>query len=375
MPLNVSYTMTIDDAQASSEIIAAIREIEVEDHADMADMLRLHLAVAVREDGSGWTVLDESLLDRLTKLRVTVNVGSQTSLPLIEAYVIETRTEFSNRPGESTLEVVAMDPTVLMNLEEKVRAWPDMADSDIASTIYGEYGFSAQVDQTQPTRQEVDRTVMQRGTDIQFLRELARRNGYESYVEFNTDTGQVEGHFHLPQVDQTHQGVLSVNMGTATNVNSFQGKNDMIRPATAVANNLQISDQSDQNSDASESALTNLGDSTTSTSDRPRRVLISNTGLSETGELQTYAQAVVDRSAWAIRAEGELSTVTYGNILRAKRPVNVRGAGRQFSGTYYVEKVLHRISNDGYTQKFSLRRNALGVTGQEEFVEDNALPT
>lgn len=373
--LNVSYTLTIEGAPVSADIIAAIREIEVEDHAEMADMMRLRLAVAVRENGSGWTVLDEELFERLTNLRLSVTVGSNNSIPLIDAYVIDTNTEFAYQHGNSVLEVVAMDPTVLMNLEEKVRPWPDMADSDIASTIYGEYGFSAQVEQTQPTRQEVDRTVMQRGTDIQFLRELARRNGYESYVELNTDTGQVEGHFHLPRVDQTHQGVLSVNMGTATNVNSFQGRNDMIRPASAVANNLQISDQSDQNADASESALTNLGNSTTTTADRPRTVLISNTGLSETGELQTYAQAVVDRSAWSIRAEGELSTVTYGSILRAKRPVNVRGAGRQFSGTYYVEKVLHRISDEGYTQKFTLRRNALGVTGQEKFVEDNALPS
>lgn len=373
MPLNVSYTLTIDDAQASSEIIAAIREIEVEDHADMADMLRLHLAVAVSEDGSGWTVLDDELLERLTKLRVTVNIGSETSLPLIEAYVIETRTEFSNRPGESTLEVVAMDPTVLMNLEEKVRAWPDMADSDIADTIYGEYDFSPQVEQTQPTRQEVDRTTMQRGTDIQFLHELARRNGYECYVELNPDSGEVEGHFHPPRVDETHQGVLSVNMGTATNVNRFNGQYDMLRPVTAQATNVEIGDQEDQSADIDESSLENLGEQAATSWSQPRRVLLRNTGLSETGELQTYAQAVVDRSAFAIRAEGELSTVTYRDILRAKRPVNVRGAGRRFSGTYYVKKVLHRIRGEGYTQEFTLRRNALGVTGQESFVEDQAL--
>ncbi len=373
MPLNVSYTLTIDDVQASSEIIAAIREIEVEDHADMADMLRLHLAVAVSEDGSGWSVLDDDLLDRLTKLRVTVNIGSETSLPLIEAYVIETRTEFSNRPGESTLEVVAMDPTVLMNLEEKVRAWPDMADSDIADTIFGEYGFSTQVEQTQPTRQEVDHTTMQRGTDIQFLRELARRNGYECYVELNPDSGEVEGHFHPPRVDETHQGVLSVNMGTATNVNRFNGQYDMLRPVTAQATNVEIGDQEDQSADIDESSLENLGEQAATSQSQPRRVLLRNTGLSETGELQTYAQAVVDRSAFAIRAEGELSTITYRDILRAKRPVNVRGAGRQFSGTYYVAKVLHRISGEGYTQEFTLRRNALGVTGQESFVENQAL--
>ena len=372
--LNVSYTLTIDGSVASAQIMAALREIEVEDHAEMADMMRLRLAVAVREDGSGWTVMDDDIFRRLTPLRLTVNIGSTQSEPLIEAYVIETRTEFSNQPGNSRVEVVAMDPTVLMSLEEKVRSWPDMADSDIAGVIFGEYGFAPQVEQTQPTRQEADLTVMQRGTDISFLRQLARRNGYEVYVELNPASGELEGHFHLPRVEQTHQGVLSVNLGTATNVNRFKGRNDMLRPATAVANNLDIADQSDQNADVSELGLANLGESATTAADRPRRVLISNTGLSGTGELQTFAQAVVDRSAWAIRAEGELSTVTYGGILRAKRPVNVRGAGRQFSGTYYVEKVLHRFQGQGYTQKFTLRRNATGVTGREGFVEDNALP-
>jgi phage protein D len=61
-------------------------------------------------------------------------------------------------------------------------------------------------------------------------------------------------------------------------------------------------------------------------------------------------------------------------VLRAKQPVMVRGVGRQLSGRYYVESVLHTIRADGgYTQKFVLRRNAVGLTGQEQFRDDDAL--
>jgi phage protein D len=367
----VTYTISLDDTPVSAELLAAVREIEVEDHAELADMLRLKLALAVREDGAAWQVLDEELFRRLSKLRIDVTVGN-SRLPLIEAYVIETRSELSNTPGESLLEVVAMDPTSLMNLEEKVRAWPDMADSDIASTIFGEYGFTPQVDQTQPTRQELDLTVIQRGTDIRFLHELAERNGYECYVELNGESGEVEGHFHPPRSDQTPQGVLSVNLGTATNVNRFNAHFDMLSPVSVEARNVDVGTLSDQET-TSDSQSDELGEQGTSEQDRPRRLLLADTGLAEIGELQTYAQAVVDRAAWAIRAEGELSTVTYGAVLRAKRPVNVRGAGRQFSGTYYVEKVLHRLSDEGYTQQFSLRRNATGVTGREDFTDNQAL--
>ena len=62
-----------------------------------------------------------------------------------------------------------------------------------------------------------------------------------------------------------------------------------------------------------------------------------------------------------------MNTVAYGDVLRAKRPILVRGAGAQFSGTYYVQSVTHNLSPDGYTQKFSLKRNAVGLTGTEPY--------
>ncbi len=370
----ISYTLLIDDEPASADLLAAIQQVEVEDNADMADMLRLRIAIAPRDGCSDWIVLDDDLFHRLAKIRVVITVGSGPTEPLIEAHVIETNANFANQPGQSVLDVVAMDPTALMNLEEKVRPWPNMSDSDIATLIFGEYGFVARVEQTQPAHPEVDHTPMQRGTDIQFLRQLAERNGYENYVDINPATGDIEGHFHLPRLDQKPQGVLSVNLGQATNVNTFNARYDMLRPTTAQVTGLDIETQSNQLAQADKLALTGLGSKTALNGDRPRRVLLSQTGLAQTGELQTLAQAVVDRSNWAIRAEGELNTVAYGGILRAKRPVEVRGAGREFSGIYYVEKVLHTFTGEGYTQRFTLRRNALGLTGQERFVEDKALP-
>ena len=205
----ISYTLFIDGEAAASNLLEAVQEIEVEDHAELADMMRLRLAGSVDESGSHWTFLDDDLFSRLTPLALTVKVGSTTTETLFDGFVIETKAEFANEPGASTLEIIAMDGTVLMNLEEKIRAWPDMSDSDIAETIFGEYGFTTNVEATQPVRQEIDYLTTQRGTDIQFLRYLARRNGYEAYVEINPSSGETEGHFHPPQLDQPPQGVLS----------------------------------------------------------------------------------------------------------------------------------------------------------------------
>ena len=371
----ISYGLTIDEQTVAPEVLAAIERIDVEDHADLADIMRLRLGVGVRADGSAWNVIDDDLFPRLARLTLTVSVGTGSRQTLLDAYVVETRIELASAPGRSRLEVVALDPTVLMNLEEKVRAWPDMADSDIASTLFGEYGFQSEVEPTQPSRAEIDAATVQRETDIQFLRRLAVRNGYEVYVEIDPASGVVEGHFHPPRTEEAAQGVLSVNLGAATNVDAFRARFDMLRPATVAVAGIEAEGQSDQSAEASGTTRPELGAVSALPSERQRRVLLSQTGLAQGGELQTLAQAVVDQSAWAIVAEGDLNAAAYGGVLRAKRPVMVRGAGRTFSGRYYVERVLHSFDANGYVQRFALRRNALGLTGQESFVDDGALPS
>jgi len=371
----VTYTLSIDGVPASQELLQAIQQIEVEDHANMADMLRLQIVIGVKDGCAGWSFVDDNVFVRLANIKIAVAVGSGRAETLINAYVIETNATFANQPGSSILNVVAMDPTVLMSLEEKVKPWPNMADSDVADSIFTspEYKFETVIDPTTWRRQENDQTMIQRGTDIQFLQQLARRNGFEVYVETNGATGIVEGHFHAPRLDLPPQGVLSVNMRDATNVNSFNARFDMLRPSTAQATNLDVESRENQKAQVGNSRLTALGRETALTAQQQRRVLLCQTGLIRTGESQTYAQAVVDQSALAITAEGELNTVAYGGLMRAKRPILVRGAGQQFSGTYYVERVHHILAPDSYKQNFTLRRNAVGLLGEESFVVNNAL--
>ena len=372
----VTFTLSIDGTPASQDLLQALQQIEVEDHATMADMLRLRVVIGVKGGCSGWSFVDDGVFSRLSHIKILVSVGSARAETLMNAYVTETSANFANQPGASVLNVVAMDPTVLMNLEEKVKPWPNMADSDVANRIFSspDYKFTPIVDATRWTRQENHETLMQRGTDIQFLQQLAQRNGYECYVETNGQTGAVEGHFHAQRLNDPPQGVLSVNMRDATNVNSFNASFDMLRPTTAQATNLDVESRDDQQSQVGNPRQSTLGRTTALGGQQQRRVLPSGTGLARTGELQAYAQALVDQSALAITAQGELNSVAYGGILRAKRPVMVRGAGQQFSGTYYVESVHHVLTADSYRQNFTLRRNALGLSGSESFVESTALP-
>ncbi|MGZ8263877.1 MAG: hypothetical protein ACXW2I_06735, partial [Burkholderiales bacterium] len=89
-------------------------------------------------------------------------------------------------------------------------------------------------------------TVFQCGTDIQFLRLLARRNGYECYVELDPAGGQPVGHFHPPRYSAATQGVLSVGMGAESTVDKLTVRFDMLRPAATRVSNSDVDAGNDQ---------------------------------------------------------------------------------------------------------------------------------
>jgi len=62
----------------------------------------------------------------------------------------------------------------------------------------------------------------------------------------------------------------------------------------------------------------------------------------------------------AVTGDGELDTVRYGAVLRARKLVGVRGVGLSYDGNYYVSRVTHVISRGAYTQRFTLRREGVG---------------
>jgi len=68
-----------------------------------------------------------------------------------------------------------------------------------------------------------------------------------------------------------------------------------------------------------------------------------------------------------VTGEGEVAANQYGSILMPRGTVTIKGIGENHSGVYYVTHVTHRFTEDGYTQFFRVKRNALKPTGTEDF--------
>lgn len=260
-----------------------------------------------------------------------------------------------------------MDATALMNLQEKVAPWPNLPDSAIAASIFGQYTVVPRVQPGAPQLVEPEGTTMQRSTDIRFLRRLARRNGFDCYVQPEPLTGLDQGFFRPPQLTGLPQAVLNVNMGPETNVTDLRVSYDMLAPTTAVAAGIDVLTKAVQPALAPASTQVPMGIEPSLLRILPPPIArLADTGLMRTSELQTMALGVADRSSFSVVAEGRVDTAV--GLLRPGGFVNIRGLGHLFNGSYYLTQVTHSISRDGHTQRFRAVRNAVMMIGTEVFV-------
>jgi hypothetical protein len=61
----------------------------------------------------------------------------------------------------------------------------------------------------------------------------------------------------------------------------------------------------------------------------------------------------------AITVRGSLDVFKYGNVLRSRMLVGVRGASLAYDGFYYVNSVTHNIKSGEYKISFDLSRDGL----------------
>ena len=204
----LGYAIDLDHAPAPEELIEALQEVEVETSIEVASIFRLRIGIA--QTATGWSMLDDDLFTPLLPVTIRLTGGSTPAQTLINGYVASQVVTYAEQPGQSVLEVTGLDTTMLMNLEEKVTSWPNQADSAIASTVFGTYQLTPRVHQTSPVISDPEGTIVQRASDIRFLRHLASRNGFDCYVQADALTGLDQGWFQPRQLSGRPQAVLSI---------------------------------------------------------------------------------------------------------------------------------------------------------------------
>ncbi|MER7582099.1 hypothetical protein [Kitasatospora sp. NPDC097691] len=356
----VTAVLLVDNAPAPGEVLDALQELVVETTLDAPGTFRLRLGTGLSPRGE-WPLLEADRFTAGQSVRIGAVIGT-VPLPvfLFAGYAATRSVVYGENAGDSSVEVGGLDATGLMNLQDRTQAWPNLPDAVIAAQIFAGYRLVPQVSPTGPVLIEPEGTTVQRGSDIRFLRRLARRNGFEVYTLPQANTGIEVGHFHEVSAEGLPVATLAVRAGSASGVTDLRIGHDMLRATTVTADAMDLR-HSGQNAEVTAVSST-IGGTSVLTGLSPTPVTrLTGSALTGAGDLRKAAQALVDRAALAIVAEGTVDASV--GPLRPGDPIRLAGAGPAYSGPWLVRKVVHRISPKAYSQRFTAVRNAVGDSG------------
>lgn len=363
-----TYSLLIDGNPADDDLVNAIASLEVEENAELPGAIALKLPVSTTDSGD-LTYVADNRFRPFANLAVVATPEGGSPQCIFDGYVLSHKIHLETGITASSVEVWGQDASWLMNLEEKTREWIDVTDASVAGTVFGDYSISPASDNSDddsPTHTESGHSLMQRATDIQFLRMLARRNGKLCRVACADQPGQRTGYFAKPKFDGDPAVTLTLNDPQAYTVKALDIEWDVTRPASVIARQALFtdSDSGGVSADTSDSGLPSLDQRGLADFSGKSITVMLTAPVDDGGELSLRAQSVLRESGNFVRCEGETDVARLGAVLRVGTLAQVVGIGSLHSGNYYVWSVRHTISADAHKMKFVLVRNAIGPAPQ-----------
>lgn len=273
----------------------------------------------------------------------------------------------SSEPGATKIKVTGEDLGFFMDRDEKSKTHNLLPDFAIVATILAKYSFLGLIPAVVPPLNSsppaVTRPPVQKGTDLKFLRELAKKHNNVFYVKPGPIPGVATAYWGPATRVGIPQRALTQNMGPMTNVNSISFQNKAEKPSVVIARvqDSQFNQVLPVITFGVKGIPLALKPSLLSAFPYMKREKLESSNGDKYNDARTKAQAKTNRAADdAVTASGELDVSTYGGILEARKLVGVRGVGFTYDGLYYVKQVAHNIKRGSYTQTFSLTRDGTG---------------
>lgn len=345
--------------------LEALQEAEVTVAADGESGFSLKFALA---SGSPLHTLFLVAGQQLPTLRVILvsTIGGMPSV-LMDGVVEKQELSPGAHPNEATLTVLGKDLTAVMDKTDKTGlpypALPVSARVLACLASYAAYGMiPIPIPPLVPSVTSPTTEIPQhQGTDLAYLRSMAKDAGYVFYVEPGPLPGANTAYFGPEIRLGVPQPALSMNSDGFTNVQTMSFAIDgasrklpvayVQEPLTKLPLPVPIPDVSLASPPLGlvPPHLNGL---------RPVRDVAGK------GLVEVLLRGLGDASsaADAVTGTGTLDVVTYGRPLRARGLVGVRGAGLAFDGLWYVKGVTSKIVPGSFTQTFRLARNGLVST-------------
>jgi phage protein D len=352
--LPVPAPFSVVDALASMEVTCSDRERS-----------GFQMTFALDQDPTlEYELLRSGALDPPNRMIALVYIGTQSQV-LMDGIITNHQLVPSNEPGGSMLHVTGEDISLKLDLEEKSLTFRNQSDSTIVQNILSSYatlGLQPKITQSPETPPDVERITSQQGTDLDFIKRLASRNGFIFYIEPTATAGVNTAYWGPESREGRPQPALSMNMGPDTNVDeplvfSFNA----LSPVTAQSTIVETATRASQTIPPASSSQPPLASRATAPM---RRTLARDAAKLNSIQAGQRGLSSVSQVANSVTATGEVDALRYGRVLLARKLVGVRGVGPSYDGNYYVKQVTHTLRSGEYKQKFTLTREGLGALSQ-----------
>lgn len=287
-----------------------------------------------------------------------------TAQPLFDGVMTHVEVQAGARGGAGTVTVTGEDLTHVMDMQDfsglPFPAMPIEARVALLCAKYAVFGLIPLVvpilfpDAPIP----IDKIPAQTGTDLAYIRRLAKEVGYVFYVEPGPVPGTNVAYFGPELKLGVPQPALDVDMDALTNVESL---NFSFEPTKGVLPIVFI-----QNS------LTRLPIPIPVPPFNPLQPplgalpapiaqvkILKDTAKLDPMQALRRGLAEAKTSKDAVSGHGSLDVLRYGRVLKARGLVGVRGAGVAYDGLYYVRAVTSTLKRGEFKQSFELTRNGL----------------
>nr|WP_294510123.1 hypothetical protein [uncultured Rhodopila sp.] len=345
---------------APAELIYALDSIQVTSGAQTSGF---QLAFKIGRTSLLQTLLPAGYFDPIVT-RVIIIV-TMNGLPNVLMDGVVTRQELtpSNEVGKSTLTITGEDLSRMMDLiEMPFMRYPCMPIIARVYAILAKYAVLGIAPVAIPPiipdfPDPLEEVPTQTGTDLAYIRQMASQSGYVFYVEPGPLPGGNIAYFGPDIRIPVPQPALNVNMDAQTNVESlsfsFDGLAKKITVVTIfdpVTGKIPIP--------VPVPNLDPLRPPMGVKLPLPAKLeFAEGMGSLKLSPALNQIIGIMFGANDSITASGALDVMRYGQALRSRMMVGVRGAGLTYDGLYYVNSVTHNLKRGEYKQNFSLSRD------------------
>ena len=363
--MSASFSILIGGIPAS-DLEASFSSLEVDESLDQPGTFSISLPIN-RTPAGDYDLINDSRLAPLSNIAVVATASDNQPQCIFDGYVLSQAAHLDTGTVASTLSVSATDATWLMNLKPNPHNWTDVTDGQVANTIFQDYdGFvsdPANLTDDSPVHTSDGRSLMQRGPDGDFLRNLARRNGKLFRVFCTSTPGVRTSSFSSPALDGEPVVTLTLNNSTSATVAALEISWDVIRPSANTAKQTLVSDKDADGAGGTQtdSGLPLLGERGLADFLGSTVTALLTPTVNDAQELTQRSQSVLIEAGWFVRCTGTVDVNRLGSILRAGTIAQVNAAGSLHSGRYYIWSVHHHITSEKHSMDFVMMRNAVGA--------------